>query len=381
MTPTPIASDPAPAERTRGPWSRPLTIGFAIVVLIVLWLLYRIYRPIAHPLMWAIALATLVYPAHVRVVKLVGGRATLAAVLSTVVWIAVIVVPGIMIVNVLVTEARDLWPRLSAPLTPTLFQKAADWVHESPLRRLVHLMFELPEAASAAELEVRFKAGVDSLADFIVAALRQFTLGAPGTIVRVSATVVAFFFFLRQGPRWLQGLREVLPLQAGLSNTLFDTVAISIKTVFRGVLLTAAAQASMATAGYVIAGAPVPVLLGFLTFIGSLLPFVGAAAVWVPTAIGLYLVDRTGSAIFLVIYGTLVVSLIDNFLRPILIGQGMRLPLLWLFLAILGGLQSFGFLGLLLGPATLALTLACVRIYVQGRRAEHAPEATPPPAA
>jgi predicted PurR-regulated permease PerM len=269
-----------------------------------------------------------------------------------------------------------LWPRLSAPLTPSLFQKAADWVHESPVRRLVHLLFELPDTASAAALEERFKAGVDSLAAFMVTALRQFTLGAPGTFVRISATVVAFFFFLRQGPRWLAALREVLPLQAGLSSTLFDTVALSIKTVFRGVLLTAAAQASLATAGYFIAGAPVPVLLGFLTFITSLLPFVGAAAVWVPTALGLFLVDRTGSAIFLTLYGTLVVSLVDNFLRPLLIGQGMRLPLLWLFLAILGGLQSFGFLGLLLGPATLALTLACVRIYMQGRRIDPAGESS-----
>jgi len=376
----PTTPDPSPVERlARGPWARPLTIGFAIVILIVLWLLYRIYRPIAHPLLWAIALATLVYPAHVRVVRWVRGRVTLAAVISTAVWISVIVVPGIVIVNLLVSEARDLWPRLSAPLTPTLFQKAADWVHESPLRRIVHLIFELPEAASAAELEVRFKVGVDSLANFIVSALRQFTLGAPGTIVRISATVVAFFFFLRQGPSWLHGLREVLPLQAALTNALFDTVAVSIKTVFRGVLLTAAAQASLATAGYVIAGAPVPVLLGFLTFITSLLPFVGAAAVWLPTAIGLYIVDRTGSAIFLVLYGTLVVSLVDNFLRPILIGQGMRLPLLWLFLAILGGLQSFGFLGLLLGPATLALTMACVRIYKQGWRGESSTEVAATP--
>ncbi len=374
---SPVTIDPTPERLPRGPWARSLTIGFAIVVLLVLWLLYRIYRPLAHPLLWAIALATLVYPAHVRVARLVGGRATLAALISTVVWIAVIVVPGILIVNLLVSEARDLWPRLSEPLTPTLFQQAADWVHESPFRRLVHLVFELPETASAAQLEERFKAQVDALAAYIVAALRQFTLGAPGTVIRVSATVVAFFFFLRQGPRWLQGLREVLPLQAGLSTALFDTVAISIKTVFRGVLLTAAAQASLATAGYVIAGAPVPVLLGFLTFITSLLPFVGAAAVWVPTALGLYLVGRTGNAIFLVVYGTLVVSLVDNFLRPILIGQGMRLPLLWLFLAILGGLQSFGFLGLLLGPASLALTLACVRIYMQGRRPSL--EITPPP--
>jgi predicted PurR-regulated permease PerM len=74
----------------------------------------------------------------------------------------------------------------------------------------------------------------------------------------------------------------------------------------------------------------------------------------------------------------LVVSLVDNFLRPYLIGKETRLPVLWLFLAILGGLRAFGFLGLLLGPAALSLFLACYRIYTEGRRGEPSPGASAP---
>jgi predicted PurR-regulated permease PerM len=162
-------------------------------------------------------------------------------------------------------------------------------------------------------------------------------------------------------------LREGLPLQREHADALVDTAANTVNAVFRGVLLTALAQAALATAGYIVAGAPVPALLGFLTFVTALLPFVGAGLVWVTTALGLYLAGRTGAALGLALWGTLVVSLIDNFLKPFLIGRDSRLPMLWLFLAILGGLQTFGILGLLLGPAALALFLACARIVSQER--------------
>jgi predicted PurR-regulated permease PerM len=198
--------------------------------------------------------------------------------------------------------------------------------------------------------------------------VRNFTLGAPGALVRIGITVVIFFFFLRQGPGWGRRLREALPLQPAHAEELVGTVTRSINAVFRGVLLTAATQSVLAFAGYVVTGAPVPVILASLTFLASLLPFVGAAGVWVPTAIGIWLSGDVPSAIGLAIWGTLVVSLVDNFLRPYFIGRDMHLPLLWLFLSIIGGLQAFGFLGVVLGPAALALFLACYRIYMQERR-------------
>jgi predicted PurR-regulated permease PerM len=130
--------------------------------------------------------------------------------------------------------------------------------------------------------------------------------------------------------------------------------------------LTAAAQAILAGLGYWVAQAPTPVLLSLITFIAALVPFVGPVAVWLPVVIGLFIAGRTGAAIGLAVWGTLVVSLVDNTLRPYLIGREMKLPLLWLFLSILGALRVFGFLGVVVGPAALALAVACYRIYREG---------------
>jgi predicted PurR-regulated permease PerM len=349
-------------------WRRPIAVGFLSIAGLVLLLMVLIYRPLLRPLLWAASLATLVYPVHQRVLRLVGGRATLAAVLSTALWLAVLIVPSIFVVSQLVNEARDLWPRLYGQLGDETFQQLATWVESTPLRRFVHVAFDVPGGGGAEALEVRLKTVADALTEFIVQHLRSLTLGAPGAMVRVGLTVVIFFFFLRQGPGWGRRLREALPLQPAHADELVETVTRSINAVFRGVLLTAATQSVLGFVGYTVAGAPVPVILASLTFLASLLPFVGAAGVWLPTAIGLYLSGDLRAAIGLSIYGTLVVSLVDNFLRPFFIGRDMHLPLLWLFLSIIGGLQAFGFLGVVLGPAALALFLACYRIYMQERR-------------
>jgi predicted PurR-regulated permease PerM len=134
------------------------------------------------------------------------------------------------------------------------------------------------------------------------------------------------------------------------------------------VILTAATQGILATIGYWVAGAQTPLLLGAFTFIAALIPFVGPVAIWLPVAASLFFAGNTAAGIGLAIWGTLVVSLVDNVLRPYLIGREMRLPLLWLLLAILGGLKLFGFLGIVVGPIALALAGACYRIYVEERR-------------
>jgi len=356
---------------------RPLALGFLGVALLVLLLMLLIYRPLVRPLLWATALATLVYPAHTRCVQLVRGRATLAAALTTLASLAVLVLPSVFAVSQIVNEARDLWPRLQGQFGSETFERTADWIEASPLRRVAHLALEVPEDGGSEALQERFRSGVDALGNLVLRSMRDMTLGAPSAFLHIALTVVTFFFFLRQGPGTLQRLREGLPLEPAQSEELLQTVARTVNAVFRGVLLTAATQAVLATLGFVIAGTPVPVLLGFLTLVGALIPYVGAAAVWVPTAAGMFLSGHVWAGVGLAIWGAGAVSLVDNFLRPFFIGRGMRLPILWLFLSIVGGLQSFGFLGLLLGPATLALFLACYRIYMQQRHATQSTAATP----
>jgi len=223
-------------------------------------------------------------------------------------------------------------------------------------------------AGGAEVLEARLQEVALSVQEFLLERLRNVTRNIPGAVVSAAITIMAFFFFVLNGRRWGRVLRDALPLEPAHAERLVAIAAQTINVVFRGVVLTAGAQAAAAGAGYLVAGAPVPMLLTLATFVAALIPVVGSAAVWVPVAAGLLMAGHTAQAIGLAVYGTFFVSLLDNFLKPYLIGRGMKLPLLWLFLAILGGLKLFGFLGVILGPMLLSLALALARIYREGWR-------------
>lgn len=347
---------------------RALTLGFAAVALAIFALLIAIYWQLAHAILWAATLAVLVYPLHRRLVRALRGRERLGAVISTVGALAVIFLPAVFVSLHLVSEARNLWPTLRDSMRPGEIENLARGLENSRFRGLAHLLLEGDPSGGAAALQGKLQDVALSVQDFLLEKLRTVTRNVPGAIIELGLTILAFFFFLMNGPAWARTLQRILPLEPSHAERLIGIAGQTINVVFRGVLLTAAAQALAAGLGYWVAGAPVPVLLSVATFVAALIPVVGSAAVWVPTAIGLFVAGRQGAGIGLAVYGTFVVSLLDNFLRPFLIGREMKLPILWLFLAILGGLKLFGFLGIVLGPMVLALALALYRIYQEGWR-------------
>jgi predicted PurR-regulated permease PerM len=347
---------------------RVLALGFGIITLSVLALLVAIYLQLANPILWGLALAVLFFPLHRAILRLVRGRATLAAAISTVLSLAIIFLPSAFLITNLIDEVQNLWPRIQAVLGPQTYEAISRSIEESPFRGMLRWMIQGDPRFGAADIEAELQRIALSVQDFLLERLRSITRSVPGAFIRVGITVIVFFFFLRHGPGWVGQARDVLPLAPQHSARLFTIAERTLNAVFRGVMVTAATQAILAGAGYWVVGAPTPLLLASVTFIAALIPFVGPIAVWLPVVAGLALTGRVPAALGLAAWGTLVVSLVDNVLRPYLIGKETRLPVLWLFLAILGGLKLFGFLGVLVGPITLALAAACYRIYMETRR-------------
>ena len=174
---------------------------------------------------------------------------------------------------------------------------------------------------------------------------------------------VALFFFFRDGARYAALLAELLPLELRHRELVVNTLSRTVSAVVRGMFLTALAQGLLAGAGFAVAGVPVPVLLGLLTFITSMIPFLGATSVWLPAAIWLFIQGHTLAAIGLAIWGACVVSVVDNIIKPVVIGEGTKIPVFLLFFTILGGLKVYGVLGVFLGPIILAMGMAFLSIY------------------
>ncbi|MGG5808231.1 AI-2E family transporter [Falsiroseomonas sp. CW058] len=163
------------------------------------------------------------------------------------------------------------------------------------------------------------------------------------------------FFFYRDGPAMAAKAEAVMERLAGPpARRLMQLTGDVTRGVVYGLLGTAVVQGAMTTIGFWIAGVPQPVLLGVVAGVISILP-VGAPLVWIPAAIWLFTQGETGWGIFMVLYGALGISSVDNFIRPWMISRGADLPLLLTLLGAIGGVLAFGFLGLFLGPVLLAV--------------------------
>ncbi len=342
---------------------RALALGFGAISLFLFVLLVLILRPVMRPVLWATALAILFYPVHGRVLSLLRGRAGLAAGITTLLTLATFAIPAALFALNFISEAEHLWPELREHLRPDTFQQIAAWIDRSPVRPYIPWLFQGEPYLGAETIEARLRDAVSSFSSLALSQLGEFGKNVPDSAIGAALTILTLFFFLRYGPRWVEQVKGALPLEPQHAENLIRIIAGTVNAVFRGVIVTAAVQALLAGLAFVVTQSPAPVVLAGITLLAALIPFVGPVAVWLPVAILLITSGRTLAGVGLLLWGTFVVSLVDNFLRPFLIGRETKLPVLWLLLALIGGLRTFGFLGLLLGPIVLSLFLACYRIY------------------
>jgi predicted PurR-regulated permease PerM len=215
---------------------------------------------------------------------------------------------------------------------------------------------------------------------------RSLVGGVLGFFVNLVIVIFTLFFFLRDQDDVLRVIRSFLPLSSENASAVFRRVHDVIRASVMGGGAVALSQGILAGLGFWALGIPSPLLWGVATLFFSFIPLVGAAGIWVPAAIFLLIKGSWIKAIVLGSYGVLVISLVDNFLRPVLIGDATRLHTLLIFFSILGGIQVFGFLGLVMGPVVLAVGLALVEIFrreiveTEDEERRRAPAAAPEPA-
>ena len=184
-------------------------------------------------------------------------------------------------------------------------------------------------------------------------------------LVQILIAIFVAFFFYRDGERIAKLLREAMMRLAGRQHgtALATTAQNAVKGVIYGLIGTALAQAAVATVGFLVAGVPAALALGAATFVLALVPM-GPVLVWGGAAVWLYANDQSGWAIFMVIYGVGVISSVDNFVKPILMSRAGGLSMLLMVLGVFGGAVAFGFIGLFVGPALLAVAWSVLKVWL-----------------
>lgn len=325
-----------------------------------------VLRPFVGAILFAGVLAYSTWPAFVWLRERWGGRGTLAALALVFAMVLVLALPVALAAQSLVVHSAEIVETVRGYLDQPGSIAVPDFVRKVPLigpwldeygQRLLQSRDEL----------IALGKRVADPAKGLLLGLGRAT--GEGLIQMLVAFFVVFFFY-RDGERVRRMLSEGVARLAGDEQgpLLVDTAQSAVKGVVYGLIGTALAQSAVALLGFLIAGVPGAFLLAALTFVLSLVPM-GPVLVWGGAAAWLYASDQTGWAIFMVIYGVAVISSVDNFIKPILMSRAGNLSMLLVVLGVFGGAIAFGFIGLFVGPALLAIGWNLTKLWLEGGRA------------
>jgi predicted PurR-regulated permease PerM len=340
-----------------------LSAAFLVLCALLLYVLFLIFAPFLTPILWALILVRLFYPLNQRLMRLMRGRATLSAALSTLAVTFLAVLPVAYLAFLAVTE------------TIHAYQDAMAWVQSGGLKRLPDLVARLPVIGNLSqELLGRFVLAYGDLQGSLLEggkAVSGVLLNGVGGLAKNALDLIAdffimlftLFFLFRDGHRLYDTFYDVLPIEERHKALIFDRLNHTTIAVVHGTLLTALAQGLAAGLIYWALGVPFPVFLGSLSALFSLFPFGGTAFVWVPVAAYLFWTAAVWKGTVMIVAGVGLVGLMDNVLHPLLVGSEADLPVLFVFFASIGGLAYFGFIGLFLGPILLGIAIEALKIY------------------
>jgi predicted PurR-regulated permease PerM len=340
--------------------SRALKRWFTIgVIVVTLWLIFSILTPLRMPIAWAGFFAFLLQPLQKKLTARFGNRPNAAAGVITALTPIAIVAPLVLLGVAFAQQVADL----VASAEPG----ASNWTFESwqdpqahPRIAAISMWLQSRFHISTAEIQQYVVGGLQTGGKAIAAMSGQLFLNTAGTILRAFLMLFILFFTLRDGAAWFSRLTHLLPLKEPRREALFDRLAKVTRAVVYGCGVTAAVQGILVGIGFAIAGLSGPVVFGVLAGVSALLPFGGAAIVWVPGALYLLFTGHTGWAVFMFAWGGMV-SISDNFIRPAIISRYTPVPTLLVFLGVIGGVTAFGLIGFIFGPVILVLATELLR--------------------
>jgi predicted PurR-regulated permease PerM len=327
-----------------------LLAGAAVLLALVL-------DRVAGELLLAAVLAGVLWPVQRWLAGRLGDRPNLAAGLLTIGVIVLLVGPAAGLIAVVLKDGGD---------------GLAFLAHTAKSPAVAELIARLPEAAqrvahetiAAMPRDLGDAMGLVGQQGEAAATAVSAAVAATGTLVfDATLTLIALFFMLVHGRDLVHWLDSVSPLRPGQTHELLAMFKQVSYAVVVATVITSAVQAAAALIGYLIARVPNPTFFTMATFFMAFIPAVGAAVVCLVCAGLLVLTGHPYLAIFLAVWGVVVVGLVDNVVRPLLIRRGMEIHGAVMFFALIGGLAAFGALGLVIGPIAISLMLALIRIY------------------
>ncbi len=350
---------------------------FVALLLAVTVAFFWLIRGFMQPIFWAVALGIVVYPLHARLQQRLHDRKSLAASLSVVAVVVIVILPLIGIGAAVASEGAALYPRWEGG------GLGIDDLFARVQQRVPQITGLIERAGvDPARLQEQVQSAAVTASRFVAERALSIGQGTLRGTIFFFLMLYLLFFFLRDGPRILDALIRALPLGDQRERHLLERFAEVSRATIKGTLVVGIVQGAIGGIAFAVLGLGAPVLWGTVMALLSILPVVGTALIWLPAAIYLIVTGQIFGGLALIFVGVFVIGLVDNLLRPVLVGRDTRLPDYLILLATLGGLAGFGLAGIIIGPTIAAFFLSVWHMAEQEFNTATAPpddpEAKPP---
>jgi len=341
-------------------WEKLEQNSFLLLLALVTVLFLYLLKPFFGAVFWACVIGMMFQPLHQRLLPHLHDRHNLAALLTLVICGVIGILPALFVLGSFVQEGAALYQRLQSGEMD--LEAKIDRVQQAfPLIQDFLQRFNV----DLGNLKEQLSGAAIAASRFIAQNAVQLGQGTLQFFVSLGLMLYIAFFMLRDGPKLVEMLVRALPLGDEREHLLFTKFAEVTRATIKGNLVVAVVQGSLGGLIFWILGIPAAILWGVVMTLLSLIPIVGAGLIWVPVAIYLFAVGDWIKGLVLVAFGVGVIGLVDNILRPVLVGRDTKLPDYIVLLSTLGGFAMFGMNGFVIGPLIAALFMAFWQIFIR----------------
>ena len=320
------------------------------------WILW----PFIGAVFWGLVLAILFHPLNRRLLKRIPNSPNTSALITLLLCLLGVILPLVLIGSSVVSETVAIYNRMSSGQLEfgTYFQRIMEG-----LPSWMTQFLERFHLASVQEIQNKLTTVASEAGKLIAGKAVEVGQNTLGFVVSFGVMLYLLFFLLRDGTKLLAMLRDTIPLEKEHKRRLQEKFTTVIRATVKGNILVAAAQGALGGLIFWILDIQGPVLWGVLMAFLSLLPAVGASLIWGPVSIYFIATGDVSQGLVLAAYGTLVIGLVDNLMRPMLVGKDTKLPDYIILITTLGGMSIFGLTGFVIGPTIAALFISCWDIF------------------
>lgn len=344
-------------------FSKIRSLIFFIILIAVTVVFVYLLKPFFYPIFWAAIIASIFYPVFKKI-NTKFKHVNLSAIATIIIVLIIIIIPVTILSSLIVKESLNIYESLAnkqGHIVETI-QNVIGWVKTNPLTEKLRL--------NEQQVTEKLTDIAKIITTFIFTAAKNLTQNSLTFLIMFVIMVYTLFFFLKDGDKLLRRLMHISPLGDKHEIIMYKKFTSTARAALKGTLIVGVIQGFLGAVLFYAMGIEGALIWGIIMTLFSVVPGFGSYVVWLPAAITMFILGNIWQGAVIIIFGALVISTIDNFLRPVLVGKDTQMhPLLILF-STLGGLLLFGISGFVIGPIISALLLSLWEMYEQYYREE-----------